>query len=80
MNFALILLVGLLFKASSAIDTVKELNLNAFVGHWYWNYLIYFRYEVASSPSVRDKMEKDGFCQNAIYKMRDDGSIDVLNM
>jgi lipocalin len=56
--------------AVQALDTVKELDINAYLGDWY---------EVASSPLVRLTFERNGFCQRATYTLRDDGYINVVN-
>ena len=49
---------------------VDNVDLNAYAGDWY---------EVASSPAVHLTFEKNAYCDQARYTLRDDGKITVLN-
>ena len=49
------------------LETVKELNINKYVGTWY---------EIARLPN---KFEKDLECVTATYKIKKDGRIEVIN-
>ena len=52
------------------IETVKELDLDAYLGTWY---------EVVASRFVHLTFERNGFCVSATYSDRPDGTINVFN-
>ena len=50
-----------LINSFFAIETVGRLNLEFYLGNWFPIHLS-IRYEVATSLSVRLKIDKDAFC------------------
>merc|ERR1719453_1332961 len=59
-----------LFASAFAIDTVKELDLDSYLGKWY---------QVYGNPVVFNTFEKDAVCVTATYSIRKDGKINVFN-
>mmetsp|Transcript_116832 Transcript_116832/g.251126 ORF Transcript_116832/g.251126 Transcript_116832/m.251126 type:complete len:209 (+) Transcript_116832:23-649(+) len=52
------------------VDTVDELDVNAYVGQWYQMY---------ADQLVYSTIEPDAYCVTATYALQDDGSISVHN-
>merc|ERR1712060_359511 len=53
-----------------AVKTVDKLDINKYLGRWY---------EATSSYIPKKTFQKNSFCTNAIYSLRKDGKIGVLN-
>ena len=66
-----ILIISFLILAIQAnINTIKELDIDAYLGTWY---------EVVASRFVHLTFERNGFCVSATYSNRPDGTINVFN-
>ena len=52
------------------VDTVDELDLNSYVGHWYQMY---------ADKLVYDTIEPDAYCVTADYAIKEDGTVSVHN-
>lgn len=66
-----ILIISFLILAIQAnINTIKELDIDAYLGTWY---------EVVASRFVHLTFERNGFCVSATYSNRQDGTINVFN-
>jgi len=57
-------------NAGTVPNTVKELDVNKFIGLWYQMY---------SDPAVLATFEKDAYCATATYGIQADGNISVHN-